>query len=64
MMGAGYRWAFLVLMALFGITVLASYQGWGLPSDTKVLARKGSVRTGSVHGRTFIGGGGFYGGGK
>ena len=50
-----YRIASALVVVLLGISLAASYYGWGLPSDASVRAR--NVRQGSVHGRTFVGGG-------
>ena len=53
----------VLLLAAFGATAMASYRGWGLDSDASAEDRaRRSVRTGSLHGRTFYGGG--PGGGK
>lgn len=54
----GYRWATGIVVALFLLTLTASYYGWGLSSDAEAMARARSVRTGSLHTRTFFGGGG------
>ena len=53
----------LVVVALFGLAWQSSTQGWGLTSDAAALAQAqqrtgtGSVRTGSVHRRSYYGGG-------
>jgi hypothetical protein len=54
-----YRWASGVMAALFVVTLLATYYGWGLTSDAEASAegRRRSVRAGSLHRRGFYGGG-------
>jgi hypothetical protein len=56
LLASGAMVAFLVL------TITATRNGWGLASDAEALARArgnsgGSVRTGSLHGRNYYGGG-------
>ncbi|MFN3650476.1 MAG: hypothetical protein ACK47B_12935 [Armatimonadota bacterium] len=51
----GYRIASVVVLALLGVTLAASFFGWGLPSDASIRAR--SARQGGVGGRVFVGGG-------
>jgi capsule polysaccharide export protein KpsC/LpsZ len=57
----GYMLLSLVVVGLFGVAWQASYQGWGLTNDASALAqarqRTQSVRTGSVHRRSYYGGG-------
>lgn len=55
----------LVVLAL-GVTVIATERGWGLKNEAAALMRarnnsSGSVRSGSVHGRRFYGGGSGFG---
>jgi hypothetical protein len=47
------------MTALFFMAVVASRQGWGLQEDAEALAknRTQSVRGGSVHTRSYYGGG-------
>jgi hypothetical protein len=56
-MTRGYRWASAVVVLMGVLAVLASYQGWGVPSDAQALAQRQSVRGGSLHARSFYGGG-------
>ena len=58
-MTAGYRWASALAIALYFVAAAASYYGWGLSSDASALAqaRGRSVRGGSLHHRSFFGGG-------
>jgi hypothetical protein len=57
---ARYRWASGVVLALLGLTFAASHYGWGLRRDPRLEAQR-SLRTGSVHGRHYYGGGPGYG---
>jgi hypothetical protein len=50
-----YKIASLLVLVILGATWMASYYGWGVPSEAAARAR--SVRQGSIHGRTFVGGG-------
>ena len=50
------------VIATFVVVTVASINGWGLTSDAEALAKarqntRGSVRSGSLHGRRFYGGG-------
>lgn len=57
-MTPGYRWLSVMAMALYFLTAAASYYGWGLSSDASALAAaRRSVRGGSLHHRSFFGGG-------
>jgi len=51
----GYRIACGLIVGLLGLTLAASYLGWGLDSDGAARAR--NVRQGSIRGRAFLGGG-------
>jgi hypothetical protein len=51
----GYRIASGMMVGLLGLSLAASYFGWGLSSDASARAR--SVREGSIHGRHYRGGG-------
>jgi hypothetical protein len=44
-------------IVLLVLVFLASYLGWGLPSDGQARAQAQSVRTGSLHTRHYYGGG-------
>ncbi|MCS6777939.1 MAG: hypothetical protein RMJ43_13590 [Chloroherpetonaceae bacterium] len=52
-----YRVATAVMVAAFVLVWLASYYGWGVPSEAQAQARSRSVRMGSLHTRTYYGGG-------
>lgn len=60
-MSYGYLFLSGLVVLLFCVVGMASYQGWGLTSDSQALAqaraRSGSVRTGSLHRRSYYGGG-------
>lgn len=56
-MNQKYRIATAVLIGAFVLVCLASYYGWGVPSEAQALARARSVRTGSLHARSHYGGG-------
>ncbi|HEX8551778.1 MAG TPA: hypothetical protein VF681_09510 [Abditibacteriaceae bacterium] len=54
------------MVVLLGVVAVASQQGWGLTNEGEALARArnnsgGSVRSGSLHGRHYYGGGGGFG---
>lgn len=60
----GYRIAAFILIGLLGLTLLASYRGWGLRStaEAQALRRRRDVRTGSRgYYRSYYGGGHRYG---
>lgn len=59
-MTTGYRIASGIVLLLLGLTFAASYYGWGLTADPRLQAR-GSLRSGSLHGRSYFGGGPGYG---
>ena len=51
-----------VVVAAFCLVVVAAVNGWGLTSDAEALAQarqdtRGSVRSNSLHGRRYYGGG-------
>ena len=54
-MTPGHRIASVMALALLVVAGLASYYGWGLPTDASIRAR--NVREGSVRGRHIMGGG-------
>lgn len=54
-MTLGYRIASVIVILLFAVACMGSYQGWGLDDEAKVKGR--SVRQGSIRGRHFYGGG-------
>ena len=56
-MGIGYKIASALVIGLFGWVVYGAYTGLGLTSDAQAEARSRSVRAGSLHGRTYFGGG-------
>ncbi|MCC6443822.1 MAG: hypothetical protein IT210_10255 [Armatimonadetes bacterium] len=56
-MTSGYWVATWILVLLFISLLLAAYFGLGLPSDTQAMAQTRSVRTGSLHTRSYFGGG-------
>jgi hypothetical protein len=56
-MGTGYRIASGLMVGLFLYVAYGAYVGFGLTSDAEAMARNRSVRGGSVHGRTYFGGG-------
>lgn len=56
-MSRGYVIASAVMLILFVLTAIAAYAGWGLDSDASAEARSRSVRSGSLHGRSYYGGG-------
>jgi len=56
-MGMGYRIATGLLILTFMGAVYGAYTGAGLTSDAEAMARNRSVRGGSLHGRTYFGGG-------
>ena len=56
-MGIGYRIASALVIGLFGWVVYGAYTGLGLTSDAQAEARSRSVRAGSLHSRTYFGGG-------
>ena len=55
-MSLGYKIATVLVLALFGVVLAASYLGWGVASDASLRAKRG-VRQGSLHGRRYMGGG-------
>lgn len=59
-MTPGYQIAAAILVALLGLAIAASHFGWGLRRDPQVQTR-GSLRGGSLHQRSFGGGGYGYG---
>ena len=56
-MTRGYQVASAVVVLLFVLVVFASHQGWGVPSEAQAVAQRQSVRSGSLHTRSFYGGG-------
>lgn len=52
-----YQIASGAMVLLFLLVAAASYYGWGLTSDAEAKARSRSVRAGSLHTRTYYGGG-------
>lgn len=56
-MTRGYQVASAMVVVLFVLVMVASYQGWGVASDAQALAQRQSVRGGSLHTRSFYGGG-------
>jgi hypothetical protein len=52
---AGYRVMSVMVLLVLGVTLVAAYYGWGLPSSATLKAQ--SVRQGSIHGRRVMGGG-------
>lgn len=59
-MTTGYRIAAAGVLLILGLSLAASYYGWGLQDDATLRAQ--SVRQGGPRGRYFLGGG--PGGGK
>ena len=58
-MTPGYRIASAVVVLLAGLSLAASYLGWGLDDDVTLRAR--SARQGSLRGRHVYGGGPSFG---
>jgi hypothetical protein len=56
----GYRIASAIVIIGLLLVVAASHLGWGLQRDPR-LQMKGSLRGGSLHGRSHAGGGYGYG---
>lgn len=50
-----------LLLLVFGLVWRASNQGWGLQSDDEEEARQRSVRSGSLHSRSYSNWGTFSG---
>jgi hypothetical protein len=53
----GYWLSSCIAIVLLVFVFLASYLGWGVPSDAQARAQTQSVRTGSLHTRHYYGGG-------
>jgi hypothetical protein len=54
----GYIFASALVVLAFAATAMASYAGWGLDSDASAEDRaRRSVRGGSLHSRSYYGGG-------
>lgn len=56
-MTRGYRLATGVVIGIFVLVWCASYYGWGITSDAQALAQARSARGGSLHVRSYYGGG-------
>lgn len=59
-MTPGYRIASGIVIVGLALVIAASYLGWGLRRDPNLQAQS-SLRGGSLHGRSFSGGGYGYG---
>jgi len=56
-MSSGYIFASVVLIVALVLVAMASFYGWGLRSDAQALGHTQSVRGGSLHTRSYYGGG-------
>jgi hypothetical protein len=56
----GYRIASGIVLIGLALVFAASHFGWGLQRDPRLQAQ-GSLRAGSLHGRSYVGGGYGYG---